>query len=430
MIISFKIKNFRSYKDESTFTFKALDDSFLGENLFEIVLDDGEKIRLLKTIGIFGANASGKSNVIWALELLSTLVRKSREFDVRTPVPFLPFMFDDESKTQPTLFDIEFISKGKRYRYVVEFTSFFEKEELYLYHEGKEELVYSLNGTNGKKLTAGIGWGRLSHKVDISFNPLGNQLLLSWMGVTPDNGMQHIYETLAYIEAEPIADAINLKNTNENVAANILKNEESQIFHRLNHLITVADTGISKINMKEHSKDELKIPGAPQELVDSIYEQTRWEFTAEHTYHSRDGQEKHANIPMRYESTGTKNLFGVGARVLNILKTGGILAYDEMNVALHSELFKLLVDLFNNPKSNPLHAQLIFTTHDATIARDGEMRADQVWFAEKDHQGHSELYSAQDFEDASINMPFERWYRNGRFGALPKFGDINSIFED
>ena len=103
-------------------------------------------------------------------------------------------------------------------------------------------------------------------------------------------------------------------------------------------------------------------------------------------------------------------------------------AYDEINTAIHPALFQLIVSLFNNNKSNPNNAQLLFTTHDISIASDGNLRADQVWFAEK-VDGASQLYSAQDFDDINITVPFDRWYKSGRFGALPKFGNVDYIFE-
>lgn len=425
MIVSFKITNFRSYKSETVFTLEALPNTFLEQNVSTIKLDDGETLRLLNTAGIFGANASGKSNVIWALYTLSMMVRQSRDNDVRTPLTYIPFLLDSESKNNPTEFDIIFITNGRKYRYVLEYKQIVQIERLSLYYEGKEELVFQRTASS---LIAGKGWGRLSSNLELA-DVASNQLLLSWMGVKVSNGMADAYEALAYMEIEPVADSINLKLNNERVAASILKQSDSKIFKQLSRLVTIADTGIHEIKMLEHKKDEIRIPGAPQELIDSIFEQNRWEFKTIHTYASDNGLSTSVELPLNLESTGTKNLFGVGSRILSVLESGGTLVYDEMNVALHSELFKFLVDLFNNPKANKKNAQLIFTTHDATIARDGEMRADQIWFAEKNAVGESELYSAQDFDDASINMPFEQWYRNGRFGALPKLGNVNSVFE-
>ena len=86
--------------------------------------------------------------------------------------------------------------------------------------------------------------------------------------------------------------------------------------------------------------------------------------------------------------------------------------------------------MFKNPKANKNNAQLIFTTHDASIAGEEFMRADQIWFAEKKADGTSDLFSAIDFEGVSINTPFEMWYRTGRFGAVPRLSLIDEIFED
>lgn len=141
-----------------------------------------------------------------------------------------------------------------------------------------------------------------------------------------------------------------------------------------------------------------------------------------------DNNKDRCLLPLSLESEGTKALFKIAPYILYALDNGKFLAYDEISTAIHPSLFRFLVNLFHNPKSNPKGAQLVFTTHDASVADHNTMRADQIWFAEKTN-GNSELFSAQDFEDVSINVPFEKWYRSGRFGALPKFGSIDYIFD-
>lgn len=112
------------------------------------------------------------------------------------------------------------------------------------------------------------------------------------------------------------------------------------------------------------------------------------------------------------------------------LENGSFLAYDEISTAVHPELLKFLVNLFQNPKSNPKGAQLLFTTQDASIASSDTLRADQVWFVEK-KDGSSDLYSAQDFDGVTVTgIPFEKWYRAGRFGAIPSFGNVDYIFNE
>ena len=241
--------------------------------------------------------------------------------------------------------------------------------------------------------------------------------------------MQNVYSFLATLQAEPVGDAINLKFNSYDVADKILKNSESDLFKKLCNLIRIADMGIEGITMKKHNESEFKFPESiPNEIKQTFIEQYKWEFGMLHTV-NESGKRKTVSLPMELESTGTKNLFGVGARVLDILEKGGVLAYDEINIAIHPALFKLIVSLFNDVKSNPHNAQLVFTTHDASIAGDGILRADQIWFAEK-KDGISQLYSAQDFDDISINIPFDSWYKSGRFGALPNFGNIDFIFEN
>lgn len=150
---------------------------------------------------------------------------------------------------------------------------------------------------------------------------------------------------------------------------------------------------------------------------------------------SFDGDKKEEKkFDMKNESVGSKRLFTVGYRVINALNRGGVIAIDEMNLALHPDVFKFLVRMFTHRAANAQHAQLIFTTHDTAIAGEGFMRSDQMWFSEKkERQGNSELFSAKDFEGVDIDTPIEAWYRVGRFGARPNLENeaiIDWIFKE
>lgn len=430
-IIEFKIKNFRSYKEEATFTFEALDEKFNSNNYAIVELEDGESVRLLKSAAIFGGNASGKSNIIWALQALSFLVANSRNFDVRTAIPvYVPFFLDEQTQNAPTEMSIDFVVNKIRYRYKIHFNVIFLFEGLYIVKNGKEESVFVLDGETkpeSRGLAVGPGWRSTS--LDLS-DVLANQLFLSICGTKAANDLVDVYAALANIQAEPVGDSINLKLNNENVAGSILKNNNSKLFQQLKRLIHIADMGIDDVIMEEHGESAFKFPDSVSEdIKKAVIQSNKWEFGMVHMSNS-NGSTGRIALSMNLESTGTKNLFGLGARVLDILDKGGFLAYDEMNIAIHSALFQLLVSLFHNPKSNPHNAQLLFTTHDASIVGESMLRADQIWFAEKGSDGGSQLFSAQDFNDVSINLPFEKWYRAGRFGALPKFGNIDYIFGD
>ena len=431
MIISFTIKNFRSYKDEAEFSFEAVDSDFKSENVTSIHLEGGEEIRLLKSAAIFGGNASGKSNTIWALYVLSNLVAHSLKNDVNTPIGgYYPYVLDAVSRNQPSQISIDFIVDSKRYRYEIVFNSIIHRESLSIIKNGIEKNIFCVSiSEKDKKRNISINDGWESEALDLSnAKLLPNQLLLSELGTREANGLQNVYSFLSTIQAKIVGNVIDLKFNSVDVAETILKHSESDMFKRLRRLIQIADIGIEDIRMQKHSDAEFKFPeSVPAVIKQNFIEQNRWEFGMIHKL--TDSSNGNIALPMDWESTGTKNLFGVGARVLDILEKGGVLAFDEINTAIHPALFQLIVSLFNNNKSNPNNAQLLFTTHDISIAGDGNLRADQVWFAEK-IDGASQLYSAQDFDDINITVPFDRWYRSGRFGALPKFGNIDYIFED
>lgn len=430
MIICFRIKNFRSYKDEAEFSFEAVDSDFKGENIATVLLENGEEVRLLKTAAVFGGNASGKSNIIWALNILSNMVAYSLKNDVNTPIyGYFPYALDPESINRPSEISIDFIVDAKRYHYEIVFNSIVHRESLFIVKNGISKSVFEVTINDDRKRNISIGEGWESTALDLSnAKLLPNQLLLSELGIREANGLQNVYSFLSTIQAKIVGNNIDLKFNSVDVAETILKNSDTNLFKRLRRLIQIADIGIEDITMQKHSDSEFKFPESVPDIVkQNFINQNRWEFGMTHkTSSQKMGVIK---LPMDWESTGTKNLFGIGARVLDVLEKGGVLAYDEINTAIHPALFQLIVSLFNSHKSNPNNAQLLFTTHDISITSDGNLRADQIWFAEKT-DGASQLYSAQDFEDINISVPFDKWYRSGRFGALPKFGNIDYIFED
>lgn len=182
--------------------------------------------------------------------------------------------------------------------------------------------------------------------------------------------------------------------------------------------------------MKKNLKSSFKFPkGIPTSEKNRFIENNKWGI-----------QFKHCNADKRLlmssffepenESVGTKHLFNIGLKTLLALEKGTVLAIDEMNLAIHPMLFKYLVSMFANPIANKKNAQLIFTTHDASIAGENFMRPDQIWFSQKNENGVSELFCAIDFEEVDFCTPIEMWYRTGRFGAIPSINSMDYIFND
>lgn len=419
-IISFKTRNFKSYKDEVEISFRALNSEFRSENYHEVEISTGERIRLLNSAVIYGANASGKSNIIWAMFALFSYIRSSREQDPDTPLRYEPFLFSVETENAPIQMSIEFVADADIYQYTISYT----KEKFI------EESLFCLSKQNKPLFTRNNDdvsfFEELSEFNGKSF--LKNHLVLSKLGLEANPLIQSVYRALSTSQTFPVGNEISLSKINKKNAEEILKNDESILSKRLIGLIKTSDLGIENIKIIEHDFSNVQFPS---DLDENIKQRFIHENAREiRMYHKTlDGDQRSLNISA--ESAGTRVTFGVGARILDVLERGCFLAYDEINIAMHPRVFQLMVKLFNNPISNPQNAQLLITTHDTGLLQDNIMRADQVWFAEKQN-GVSELFSVQDFYDeedgVSISPPYEVWYRSGRFGAIPHIKDIENIF--
>lgn len=420
-IISFKAKNFKSYKDEVEFSFRALNSEFRSENYHEVELSNGETIRLLNSAVIYGANASGKSNIIWAMFALISYIRSSRELDPSATIRYEPFLLSTQTATSPISLSIEFVADKEIYHYNVSYT-----EERFV----EESLICSSRDiTYFSRIDDKVSFfGELSEFNGKSF--LKNHLVLSKLGLEANPIIQSVYRALTSSQTFPVGNEISLSEINKKNAEEILKNDESILSQRLIRLIKISDFGIDNVKIIKHDFSKVQFPsGIDEKVKQRFINDNTWEIKMFHK--TLEGNQQDLSIAA--ESAGTQVLFGVGARVLDVLERGSFLAYDEINIAMHPRIFQLLVKLFNNPVSNPNNAQLLITTHDTGLLQDNLLRADQVWFAEK-KDGVSELFSVQDFYDeedeVKICPPYEEWYRAGRFGAIPHTKDIESIFTE
>ena len=421
-IISFKTRNFKSYKDEVEISFRALNSEFRPENYHEVEISNGERIRLLNSAVIYGANASGKSNIIWAMFALFSYIRSSREQDPDTPLRYEPFLFSAETENAPIYMSIEFVADADVYTYTISYTKERFIEESLICLSKQNKLLFTRNNDDVSFFE------ELSEFNGKSF--LKNHLVLSKLGLEANPLIQSVYRALSTSQTFPVGNEISLSQINKKNAEEILKNDESILSKRLIGLIKTSDLGIENIKIIEHDFSNVQFPS---DLDENIKQRFINENAREiRMYHKTlDGDQRSLNISA--ESAGTRVTFGVGARILDVLERGCFLAYDEINIAMHPRIFQLMVKLFNNPISNPQNAQLLITTHDTGLLQDNIMRADQVWFAEKQN-GVSELFSVQDFYDevdeVNICPPYETWYRSGRFGAIPHIKDIENIFKE
>lgn len=416
MLIEFKAENFRSISREITFSLLASSDRSLDGNLIE--LDALKKSdRLLKSAVIYGANASGKSNVLLAMFNLQNLVMTSVKNQDGDLLAFEPFKLSSECMSKPSKFSVFFVKNNIRYRYAVSFdrTKVID-EELYYYPNNREALIFERKNTTEFKFT-------IDKRVqsDISKRTLDNVLYLS-------NSAQQNYdktleafkwfrEDLRIIGARTLSEqgeyTINMLNQDDESKKAILRSLER------------ADLGLVDIIASIEDVDMAALPAEiinhlPRSLDSASGKLQRIDINTFHLSKDKDGKEQSIAFDFNTEeSEGTKRFFSLIGPWLNALNKGQVLFIDELELKLHPMLSEHLIKLFHDKSYNKNNAQLIITTHNTNLLNDELFRRDQIWFTEKDpDKGNTELYSLLEFK-ARKDQNILKGYLMGRYGALP-----------
>lgn len=412
MILNLKFSNYRSFKNDCSFTTEPNKSKAKLMNLCEQqTIGEGTKTALKVSV-IFGANASGKTNIV---KFLYGLKRWVQNLDNRAGdnIPLYdPFKFDDKTTDAPIHFFIEFITNKLRYTYELEFN----KEEVL-----SETLDYYPNG----KVTSLFVRVRedatdapFTHTVKLGssitgikpFTVFPNQLILSKFIIdTPNKNIT--------IAAKYLSDLVISNGYHEDKNLGIYDDmmewlaKHPQDKEKLSELLAFADTGVKDFNIeKRHSgKNDYEIMSLHQRYSNG-------EFVGK------------SDLPFSEESFGTRALFLLGCYILQSLESGNPLLVDEIDSGLHTYITQLIVKIFQNHRINHKNAQLIFTTHDVNILDEDSIRRDQIWFVEKNDFGISELFSLSDFEDVREDTPFAKWYMNNKFGAVPTLKSLEKLF--
>ena len=404
MLIEFTVENFRSIKEEVTLSMVATKDTSFDNHLIKtnVLKDDS----LLKSAVIYGANASGKTNVILALSFLKALVLNSIKHQKGQGVRYTPFKLDDKCLKKPTRFNIVFIKNEIKYSYSVAFNN--EKivsESLYYYPNNQKSLLFERKNTNNFRFTI----DKTNQKF-IAKRTLENMLFLSKSAYENYEMTAPVFdwfrETLQFVKAyEPIISeefTINILNSDIKLKELVLK------------ALLEADFGIENVNAAVKKSDDFPV-GIPSELKSlitngkSILKQNEIK-----TYHKGIAFDYYAE-----ESEGTKRMFSLIGPWIDALQNGRVLVVDELDTKLHHLLNLFLIKLFHNPTQNKNNAQLIFTTHNTNLLDIQDIfRRDQIWFTEKKDTGDTDLYSLVEYSPRT-DKNIERGYLAGKYGALP-----------
>lgn len=435
MIIDFSIENFRSIKNKATFTLKADVGKNKSDNTFGVELSDKSELRLLKTAVVYGANASGKSNFIKAFFALKYLVTHSMDFKINEGIAaYEPFELDIENLRQPTVFELFFILNKTKYKYKIAFNArMILSESLDYYSTGQPANLFKRKYTSGTDDIIKVSLGRqLTPKRNIRTHILHNQLYLSGFGSEAHPHLTQVYKYFSELQIWNVSDEFDLMQLSREVSGYLADPDKAKLRESLSKLIRVADTKIESIYAKELREDEFSFPAEISETVKSRFiQQNKLKVFATHRRYDKGKAIDTVDFDFnKKESNGTKVLLALGGVALRVIEQGGVVIFDELDNSLHPKLCKFLIRLFNNPVSNPHHAQLIFATHEVTLLDKEVFRKDQIWFTEKDKRGETELYRANTVAGLRDDTNFELWYRTGKFGANPKIKALEFIFNE
>ena len=415
MILDFRVKNFRSLRDEQVLSLVAAKDKSLQE--FNTV-PSGLKAAplLLRSAVIYGPNAGGKSNLIKALQFMRGVVAESALL-MKPDQPFniQPFLLDAESRKKPTEFEITFILDGVRHQYGFSLTSErVTSEHLLVYKASKPQQWFkrTFDPATGKDIYE-LGPNLKGDKSLWERTTRSNTLFLSMAVHLNSEQLRPIFGWFV----NKLAIMNDMAPLNPQFSIEMLRKPEGK--QAICDFLTAADISVTDINVVSR-----KVPGrffqvdaatGKTEVGDN--EQEVHELQFHHiTEHGK------AVFGLGDESTGTRNLLFFAGPILDVLDKGLTLVIDELNNSLHPLLVRRLVEMFHNPKLNAHGAQLIFVTHDTSLLDPELFRRDQIWFVEKDQAQASKLYPLSDFSPRK-HEALERGYLMGRYGALPFFND-------
>lgn len=421
MLIEISITNFRSFRERQTFS--LLPFGKIRDREVKVLQPvNYPKVQVLSSAVLYGANNSGKSNFINAFKALEWLVLKSGNFNSDQKLFANEyFNFDKQTKHKPSTFEIDFITpKGKRYNYQVTFS---EKSIL-------KEYLYSYNITATGKITLNTLFERNEQlirfislkgaKESVSFEP--NQLFLSRGDIAGNSELKDVYSffsnqmiSLTFTETE-YTNFLTRK-----YGEFIIDNPDSKIPKLVESILQETNSGILGIETNMVDISKINFPDdISQEIKDKLFEEIKYDLRTKHKLFDGNSEIGTETISLKEQSTGTRKLIGISPVILDALANGQVLLIDEMNTSLHTEITSWLIELFNNPITNPNNAQLIITTHDISLLDRNLYERDQIYAIEKNEFGASSMYSFAEFTGLrKIDNRLADFYESGRLGGLP-----------
>jgi len=421
MLVEFNVSNFLSFKERQTFSMTAVK-AFKEHRELNCIDESAHTPPLLRSAVIYGPNAGGKSNLLKALDFMTTFVMDSaKESRAEEEISVKPFLFDAQTKNEPSEFEITIVQDNVRYQYGFAVSPTHISEEwLYAFPEGRAQQWFSRQYVPednayqwefGKKLQ---GQKKLWQE-----STRRNALFLSTAVQLNSDQLRPVYHWFARKLQVITAGTVFSPGYTAHLCE---KSDEKR--QKILEFLQSADLGIAGIKIKKQifSADDFPFE-LPAQVSEKLKEQLDGKpFLKPMFLHEVLGQEAMAELGLEEESTGSQNLFAMIGPMLNILENDLVLFIDELNNNLHPTLARFFFRSFLDSKSEGPKAQLICTTHEATLLDADLFRRDQVWFVEKDRGQATKLYPLSDFSPRKKEA-LGKGYLQGRYGALPYLGE-------
>ncbi len=424
MILELKIKNFLSFKEEVTFSFEATKDKAFED--YQVV-EIAPNTRILRLAIVYGANASGKSNLLNAFEFLNHFwFDITDNKDEETGV--IPFLLDGKTPNEPSEFSLIFYVNNQKYTYNLELQkNKVLTEKLYCYPGTQPALIFERKLVNNvSEITFNTNRIKVTQtaKDEITIKCLANMSVFAAYNQVNVN-ISEIESVVTWMKNQ-FMNTIEPDTGLVGYAENLISQDDSfkqyilDFLHRADYNIADINTEIIDRDMPERMLSlflESDIPNEEKERLKREKTIKHAKTTFEHRILNATGKEDFYKLPKNFQSEGTLRTFGLASAINQVVKNNAFLAIDEIESSLHPKLVEFIIENFCK---QPGQSQLLLTTHyDGLLEEDDLLRKDSIWFTNKKEDGSTELYSLADFKGVNRISSLQKAYKYGKFGATP-----------
>lgn len=437
MLLEFQTVNYLSFRENNKLSMLASSSKSKKEPTDSII--EKNKYRILSSVALYGANASGKSNFLHAINFMKKMIFESaRESRIGEEINTKGFRLNSSCDQQPSIFEITFLVSDVEYKNEKKDVVFrygfeadrekihsewlfgrFTSQESKLFIRTENDIKIGEKFVEGKKIYNTIG--------DINQTVLFLSLIASLKGKSASTTDSIITWFRKLQDISGIGDERIYA-----ITADLM--EESNFKNQVIKAMCYADICIEDFSIEKKPLDLKKLPKFIQNDLEQKGATSLHELVLKSYHNKYDENKKIVGVEEfnfdREESDGSKKFFALIGPVLDALNNGRVLVIDEIDARLHPNLCELLINLFNSKDINKNSAQLLFSTHNTNIMNRKMFRRDQIYFVEKDKYGESELHSLYDYKKVRDDASYDKDYLLGKYGAIPYLKSFESLFSE